>query len=538
MKPLQQLLTLLPRATLLGPADATITAIAYDSRQVSAGALFVALAGQHTDGHLFLEQALARGAAALAVQEDRRPLWEPLLREGPQARVGRVGQEGIALIVVPDSRQALSALAAALYDEPARHLRVVGVTGTDGKTTTCYLIAHLLQAAGHRAGLITTVAFRAGGQWLANDLHQTTPEAPEVQALLTHMAAAGDRWAVVEATSHGLAQRRLDHCYFDAAVFTNLAPDHLDFHGSMEEYLRAKGRLLDLLQEGQEGWSPATPTGPAGGHARIEKDKGPKAIVLNADEPTWRKLTPPAGARLVTYGLQGPADVRALEVEPSPQGTRFRLISPWGEAILHTRLLGTFNVYNCLAAAALALGEGIPLPTIAEALASFPGVPGRMERVEAGQPFTVVVDFAHAPNALAQALRALRASTEGRLIVLFGCAGERDPGRRFGMGRAAGELADFAVVTSDDPRSEDPQAIAVEVARGLQAAGRREGRDYRMVLERRQAIEEALALASPGDAVLLAGKGHEGALLLGGEAVPWDDRQVARELLTQLSEGR
>jgi len=507
MKSLRQLLASLPRAQLLGPGDIEVAAIAYDSRRVSPGALFVALPGQRTDGHLYLEEALARGAVALVVQEDRRPLWEPLLARG------------VAIVAVPNSRQALAALAAAFHGEPARRLRLVGVTGTDGKTSTCYLIAHLLMAAGEPTGLITTVAFRAGGEPLANELHTTTPEAPELQGLLARMAGAGDRYAVVEVTSHGLAQHRLDGCQFDAAVYTNLAPDHLDFHGTMEEYLKAKGRLLALLGEGQ--------------------DKGvPKVLIINAEEPAWRLLQPPAGVRCLTYGLKPTADVRAEEVELGPGGARFRLSSPWGEARLQTRLLGPFNVHNCLAAIALALTWGLPLRLVREALASFPGVPGRMEVVEEGQPFTVVVDFAHAPNALRQALLALRPLTRGRLIALFGCAGERDVGRRYGMGLAAGELADFTIITVDDPRSEDPEAIAREVARGLRAAGRQEGRDYLLLLDRRRAIEYALHLAQPGDTVLLAGKGHETTLLLPEGAIPWDDRQVAREVLAERRGGR
>lgn len=501
---LHHLLASVAEAEVLGPTDVEVTSLCYDSRRAAPGCLFVAIPGFRTDGHRFLGQALGQGAAALVVQRDRRHLW------GAEVPPGDV-----TTVVVADTRRALSALAAAFYGYPARHLRVVGVTGTDGKTSTSYITAAVLEAGGYRTGLITTVAFKVGERVLPNHIHQTTPEAPEVQSLLAQMVAAGSDYVVIESTSHGLSLHRLDHCYYDVGVFTNLSQDHLDFHGSREEYLAAKGRLFAML-----------------GGAPPKEAFG--AAVLNADDPASAYLAPLTKVPVITYGMAGPAQVRAEDVQAHARGTSFRLVTAAGEVTVSTSLIGGFNVYNCLAAAAVGLSQGITLEEVKRALEGFPGVPGRMEVVDGGQPFALVVDFAHAPNALRQALMTLRPLTPGRLVVLFGCAGERDPSRRRGMGLAAGQLADLVVLTSDDPRSEDPQAITEEIARGLTAAGREEGRDYVAILDRREAIAYACRLARPGDTVLLAGKGHEQTLLLHDQAIPWDDRQVARQVLAAL----
>jgi len=494
---------------VVGEPPASLTAVCYDSRRVEPGALFVAVPGateRSRDGHDFIDQAVQRGAAALVVQADHRQAWE------------RLEKSGITLVVVPDSRRALALLAASFHGWPARRLRVVGVTGTDGKTTTAHLIAAVLEAGDRPCALLSSAELRSGGRARVNATHMTTLEAPEVQALLAEGLENGDQWAVVEASSHGLALHRVDACEFDVAVFTALGSDHLDFHGTLEEYKAAKGRLFQMLDEAA--------------------DKGvPKTAVLNADDPAsdyFRRFT---AARVVTYGLDAPADVTARQVRAEASGTSFELAGAFGTLPLKTRLAGRYNVYNCLAAAAAGLSVGVSLEQVKAGLEGLVGVPGRMELIDAGQPFTVVVDFASTPDALTNVLGVLRAGQagRGRLWAVFGCAGERDPGRRDGMGRAAGRLADFIVVTNEDPRSEDPDAIIEAIAAGLREAGRSEGTDFVRIPDRRQAIAHAFERAQEGDIVLLAGKGSEQTMVFGDRHVPWDERVVARELLDEIT---
>ncbi len=500
---LDQLAAELPDKEMLGPG-VSVSSICCDSRRATPGALFVAIAGYQADGHDHIAQALAGGAVAVAVQADRRPKWQGIVQE-----------RSLPAVVVPDTRQALASLAAAFYGHPARRLRVVGVTGTDGKSTTIHLISALLEAGGRRTGVLSTVERKVGDRISANESRFTTPEAPEVQALLAEMVDAGADYAVLESTSHALALHRLDGCEYDLAVLTSVTADHLDFHRTREEYLAAKGRLFAMLDEAA--------------------DKGiEKVAVLNADDPACAYFRSRTQARVATYSVQSEADVRAADVEPTEWGSRFRLRAAGGEVAVTIGLPGLFNVQNCLAAAAVALSQEVSLPAIGEALASFPGVPGRLERVEEGQPVAVVVDFAHAAEALRRVLGFLRERCRGRLIVVFGCIGERDRPRRRGMGLAAGELADFAVITNDNPFSEDPEAILAEIARGLEEAGRHEGHHFVRIPDRREAIAHALVMAVEGDIVLLAGKGHERSITVGDAVIPWDDRQVAREILADM----
>ena len=497
-------LTGIGEAEVVGDLPASLTGVCYDSRRAEPGCLFVAVPGatpRSRDGHEFIAQALARGAAALVVQADHRPAWERL------AEGGRV-----PLVVVPDSRRVLAPLAAAFHGWPARRLRVVGVTGTDGKTSTVHLVAAVLEAAGRRCALLSSAELRSGGRARVNATHMTTLEAPEIQAFLAEALEAGDQWVVVEASSHGLALHRVDACEFDVAAFTTLGSDHLDFHGSLEEYRAAKGHLFCLLDE--------------------SADKGvPKTAVLNADDPAsdyFRSLT---AASVVTYGLEAPADVTAHDVRAEGLAMSFELAGPFGAVPVKTRLAGRYNVYNCLAAAAVGLSQGLSAEEVKRGLESVSGVPGRMELIDAGQPFAVVVDIASTPQALTNVLGVLRTASRGRLWAVFGCAGERDPGRRDGMGRVAGCLADFTVLTNEDPRSEDPDAIIEAIAAGLREAGRREGDDFVRIPDRRQAIAYAFERAGDGDVVLLAGKGSEQTMVFGDQHVPWDERAVARELL-------
>ncbi len=504
---LSQLAAELAAVELLGP-DVEVSAICYDSRGVRPGALFVAVPGFRTDGHHHIGEAAAAGAVAVAVQADRPDRWQAV-----------VGEQGLSAVVVPDTRLGLAALAAAFYGHPGRRLRVVGVTGTDGKTTVVHLVSHLLETAGHRSGLLSTVLCKAGDRTWPNESRFTTPEAPEVQALLAEIVATGAEYAVLESSSHGLALRRLDGCEYDVAVMTNVTADHLDFHRSREEYAAAKGRLFAMLDES------------------ASKAGAEKVAVLNADDPAsdyFRGLT---RARVLAYGIERPADVRATRIASTDWGSRFRLATAAGEEEVTLGQGGDFNVYNALAAAAVAVSQGMALADIARGIASFPGVPGRLERVDEGQPFTVVVDFAHAPEALRRVLAFLRQRCRGRLITVFGCIGERERPRRAGMGLAAGQLADFTIVTNDNPFAEDPDAIIAEIVQGLREAGRHEGHHFVAIPDRREAIAHAFAMAVEGDVVLLAGKGHERSITIGPEVIRWDERQVAEELLRGMLSG-
>lgn len=487
---LSTLLSAAPGAVLSGPPDAEITGIAYDSRDLERGNLFVALTGVHVDGHRFIAQAVERGAAAVLCQ------YEP----GADPPVPHVR--------VPDTRAAMADLAAAFYGHPSDHLQVVGVTGTDGKTTTGFLLHAMLQATGHPAGLIGTVAFRVGDREWENTSRQTTPESPDVQRLLAAMVAAGVEYAVVEATSHALVLERLRGCRFDAGVFTNLTSDHLDFHGTIENYRAAKARLFRQLGAPKAGSLPVA--------------------VLNRDDPSYEYMRAASAAPVLSYGLHPEADVRAHDVVVGASGIGFRVATPHGESAIRSPMTGRFNVSNLLAALAYAVSQGIDGDAAAEALGAVQGVPGRMRRVDAGQPFTVVVDYAHTPDSLAKVLDELRPLTAGRLIAVFGAAGERDRGKRPVMGRIAAERCDVTILTDEDPRLEDRLAIIEAIAAGARAAGAKDGASLLLHPDRREAIETAVALAREGDVILLAGKGHESCIIVGTERIPWDEEAEAR----------
>jgi UDP-N-acetylmuramoyl-L-alanyl-D-glutamate--2,6-diaminopimelate ligase len=480
-------------------ADPEIQSITADSREVAAGGLFVAVPGYASDGHRYLDQALARGAAALLLQS------------------GRVSEDHLAPVaaaVVPDTRSALAAAAANFYRHPAAQLRIIGVTGTDGKTTTCYLINAVLEGAGRRTGLIGTVDYKIGERWESNPTRLTTPGAPEVQGMLRAMADSGADCAILESTSHGLELRRLDQCEYDVAVFTNLSPDHLDQHKTMDAYRAAKGRLFQFLDE---------PTGKS----------APRYAVINLDDPEYAYFRGLTSKPAFSYGFKSGADVLAEAVDLLPTASRFRVRTPAGTFQLALPMPGLFNVSNALAAIAVGVGEGIETDSIKQSLEGFEGVPGRMESINCGQAFSVVVDYAHTGEALRNVLKTLRAATGGRIIAVFGSAGERGHTRRKGMASAAAELADYIILTDEDPRSEDPEAIIEEMAGALRAAGRAEPADFLRVLDRQEAIRAAIERAGPEDLVLLAGKGHEQSIEGIGGRAPWDDRVAARRALAE-----
>jgi UDP-N-acetylmuramoyl-L-alanyl-D-glutamate--2,6-diaminopimelate ligase len=498
-------------------ADIEISGIKYASNKVEAGNAFVAVIGFHTDGHKFIPDAVRRGAK-LIVGSNRDMLT---------AFIASEAYDGAAIIWVEDERRALANLAAAFYDYPARELGVIGVTGTDGKTTTTFLISDLLEFAGKSTGLTGTVDLKIGKRRWKNDSRQTTLEAPEIQELLAEMVQAGVDYAVLESSSHGLALHKLLKCFYDVAVLTNVTTEHLDFHGTVEQYRRDKARLFELLfEETAKDWLDF-----------------PKTAVINQDDPnaelyidtmhdaSWKLKE---SYRILTYGLGEQAIVRATDLISTAANNSYTLNYDKQSVRIKINLPGDFNVYNSLAAATVALNLGIDLETIAAGLAQVKGVPGRMQLVDEGQDFTVVVDYAHTPESLSKVLKILRPLTKGKLLVVFGSAGERDRIKRPMQGRVAAAIADFAVFTNEDPRLEDPDQILAEIAAGAQESGWIEGKDYLCIVDRTTAIEEVLRRAKSGDTVLLAGKGHEQCVIIGTEKVPWDEYSVAQTILRKL----
>jgi UDP-N-acetylmuramoyl-L-alanyl-D-glutamate--2,6-diaminopimelate ligase len=498
---LRMLLRALDLYRTSGDPDTEIAALTPDSRQVRPGSLFVAYVGENVDAHRFIPQAVERGAAAV-VGERERPADLP---------------PGVAYVQVPDGRVALAQLAAAWYGNPSRKMTVIGVTGTEGKTTTVNLLRSILAAAGCRTGMISTVNALIGDRSLDTGLHVTTPDAPQIQALLAEMVAAGTDVAVLEATSHGLAQHRVTAVDVDVAVVTNITHSHLNYHGTWEQYCADKARLFHLLS------------------AAWHKPGVPKVAVLNADDRSYPFLVPIPADRQVSYALEAKADVTATDLCLEDGERTFVLHAPGTRFPIRTRLAERYNVYNILAAASAALALDVPQGAIQEGVYALQAVSGHMERIEEGQDFQAIVDFAHSPNALEQALAALRAETEGQLIVVFGCAGARDVLQRAMMGEIAGRLADATVITAEDPRTEDLDEIIDAIAQGCEQAGAREGRGdgarYYRVPDRVEAISFAVGLARPGDVVVAAGKGHEQSMCFGTVEYPWDDRVVMRAAL-------
>ena len=483
--------------------DIEITGLASDSRQVRPGDLFVALKGLKYDGHQFIPQALARGARALVVEE-----------------VAAIPEVDLPLIVVPNSRQALAHLAAAWHGFPSRRLRLIGVTGTDGKTTTINLIRSILETAGYATGMVTSVSAVIGREELDTGFHTTTPDPLEVQGYLERMVRVGCQYAIVEATSHGLAQYRLEACHFDVAAITNITHEHLDYHKSFQEYQEAKALLFRSLA------------------TSFRKPGTPKFSVLNLDDPSFDYLKEIPADRQITYGLHHPAEIIAEAITLLPTGTRFTVQTPAGSFHIQSPLVGEFNVYNLLAAIAVATSQEVSPGAIQEGVSRMPGVPGRMEKIDLGQPFPVIIDFAHTPNALRHALEIARFITRGRLFVVFGCAGLRDRAKRPMMGEIAGQLADRVIITAEDPRTEDLNAIMEEIARGCKRAGREEGTDFWRIGDRGEAIQFAIDRAEPGDLVIITGKGHEKSMCFGTTEHPWSDHEAVKEaLMRRLQKG-
>jgi len=497
---LSELLTTALRAALpLHCPDSEVVAISQDSRTVTAGSLFVAVRGFNSDGHRFIPQALRQGAVAVIAEEQ------------PDAA------GAAAVIVVPDSRAALARLATVFYNRPSERLKLIGITGTKGKTTTSYLVRSIIEAAGHRTGLIGTIDYRVGNK--VYPAPNTTPESLDLQRFLAEMVDARVGYCVMEVSSHALALGRTDGCVFEAALFTNLAQDHLDFHQDMSSYFQAKLKLFtDLAAD--------------------------KTAVVNYDEAVSPEIIKRTKAKVYTYGMTAPADIHpAKAIGHGISGLSFSVRTPLGAIAVDSPLIGKHNVYNILAAIGAGLSLGFGAEAISRGIAAMKAVPGRMEKVDAGQCFGVIVDYAHTEDSLAKLLDAVREITTGRVITLFGCGGDRDRTKRPAMGAVAVNRSDCAIVTTDNPRTEDPQAIISEIESGMSSSGIRVASPadarrtlpgktpYLVISDRADAINAAIGLAGPGDVVVLAGKGHEDYQIIGNSKYHFDDREIAREAI-------
>ena len=488
---LHQLIESLSEKRQTNSQNPDISSIAYDSRRVTPRSLFICIQGDRFDGHDFVQAAVANGASAI--------LAERMLES-----------VAVPVVVVPDTRQALPIIANHFFDHPSRRLKLIGVTGTKGKTTTTYLIEAAFGSAGLTAGVIGTLGARIRGEEVP--LERTTPESVDLQEILARMVSEGVAAAAMEVSSHALAKRRTEGCEYDVGVFTNLTRDHLDFHGTLEDYLATKMMLFSEY--------------PNASSKRF-------TAVINADDPAGEKVRQVTVGDILTYGIKEAADIRAVSINAGPNGVSFDVIGPGGQGRVDLKIGGVFNVYNSLAAIGSACALGLSLDQIKAGLESVTSVAGRFESVDCGQDFGVVVDYAHTPDSMENILRAARELTSGRLIVVFGCGGDRDKGKRPVMGGIASDLSDLSIVTSDNPRGENPQTIIDEILAGSNGGNAQ----VVQIIDRREAIKRALEAAQPGDLVVVAGKGHETYQVFADKTIHFDDREVVRELLADLRQG-
>jgi len=501
MKLSELLTTALQVALPLHCPDSEVVALSQDSRTITAGSLFVAVRGFHSDGHQFIPQALRQGAVAVIAEEQHGP----------------AGGSAAPIIAVPDSRVALARLATIFYGRPSERLKLIGITGTKGKTTTSYLVRSIIEAAGHRTGLIGTIDYRVGDK--VYPAPNTTPESLDLQKLLAEMVDAHADYCVMEVSSHALALGRTDGCVFEAALFTNLAQDHLDFHKDLGSYFQAKLLLFTPLA-------------------------ADKTAVVNRDDAVAPAIIGRTKAKVTSYGMSAQADIHPSKtIGHGISGLSFSVCTPIGLIAVESPLIGKHNVYNILAAIGAGLSQGFSAETISRGITAMKAVPGRMEKVDAGQCFGVIVDYAHTEDSLDKLLDAVREITTGRVITLFGCGGDRDRTKRPAMGAVAVKKSDFAIVTTDNPRTEDPQAIINEIESGMSSSGTRAASPadaqrtipgktpYLVIPDRAEAISTAIMLAGSGDVVVLAGKGHEDYQIIGATKHHFDDREVAREAI-------
>jgi UDP-N-acetylmuramoyl-L-alanyl-D-glutamate--2,6-diaminopimelate ligase len=490
---LRELASLLVLSSIEGDEDTEIRGVETDSRRVKPGDLFICLPGFKTDGHDYAAEAVKRGAAALVVEKN-------------------IPVDAVKLFV-KDAHYAVSVIAARFYENPTDDLKLIGITGTNGKTTVTYLLEKIWRNYGYKTGVIGTVGMKIGDEVTPVKNGNTTPESLELQRAFRHMKNLGTDYAIIEVSSHALHLGRVNGCDFHTAIFTNLTQDHLDYHVTMENYRNAKGLLFSQL-----------------GNRYHNHPAFNKYAVLNIDDPAsdyFRKIT---AAQVITYGIDRDADIRAGEIKITGQGTRFQVKTFRGNAEFHLKLIGKFNVYNVLAAIAAALIEGVPLNDIRDSLESMSVVSGRFEAIDEGQDFTVIVDYAHTPDSVENALKTVREFVRGKLYAVVGCGGDRDRAKRPIMGRIAAEQSDVVIVTSDNPRSEDPQAIIDDIVKGIVDAGYGAER-FTSIVDRAEAIQFAITHAQTGDVVVIAGKGHETYQDIKGRKLEFDDRVFARKAI-------
>lgn len=472
----------------VGATDCPLSGLCYDSRRVQAGNVFFALRGDKMDGNRYIAAAIERGAVAVVTDV-----------------AGVSVPAAVALIEVREARQALALAAAEFYDHPTQSLRLAGITGTNGKTTTAYLVHSILETAHGNAGLLGTVEYRIGGRTI--EAKNTTPESLDLQGYFAELRDHGCRFAVMEVSSHALEMHRVEGCRFSVGVFTNLTQDHLDYHQTMDRYFAAKKKLFDGTGSPPPEWA-----------------------VLNVDDARGAQLNAELRLKKINYGWRESAAVHPASIDYSFDGLKMTVVTPRGTLAVESILVGQPNAYNLLAAVATAIAMDIDMQTIEQGIRNLRSVPGRFDKVNCGQPFAVVVDYAHTDDALNNVIKAARQLTQHRVITVFGCGGDRDRKKRPKMGEVAGQLSDFTVLTSDNPRTEDPLRIIADAVVGLQ----RTSKSYAVEPDRYKAIRRALEEAREGDIVLLTGKGHETYQVVGDEKYPFDDREVAREILAQL----
>ncbi|MFZ7104947.1 MAG: UDP-N-acetylmuramoyl-L-alanyl-D-glutamate--2,6-diaminopimelate ligase [Peptococcaceae bacterium] len=471
-------------------ANISIGGIKYDSRTVGQGELFIAIKGFKTDGHQFIDKAIANGAVAIVIENES------------------FSTDKCPWILVENGRTALADLSAAFYNYPSRELILIGVTGTNGKTTTANLIAKIFADQGHKIGLIGTIHNRIGDKILPGE--RTTPESSDLQYLFKEMLADGVGVVVMEVSSHALDLERVRGCDFDVAVFTNLTQDHLDYHQTMEEYYQAKAKLFINL-------------------VNRDSRRKDKFAVINGDDPWGQKLLADTRVKVLSYGIAGNVSLKAENIKVTSAGVNYQI----QDNCLKLKLTGKFNVYNSLAALAVAVGKGIPISRAAASLEEVAGIPGRFQLVQGAEDFAVIVDYAHTPDSLINILTTARELTAGRIITVFGCGGDRDRTKRPLMGKAAARYSDYCIVTSDNPRTEDPRTIIRDILPGLEEVAGEE--KYRVMADRKKAIQEALQIARKGDSVIIAGKGHETYQEINGEKYPFDDKAIAEEILKNMN---
>lgn len=487
---LKDLLTEIPVCDFSGNEEEVILGIAYSSKKIQPGFLFAALKGEKTDGYHFIQEALLRGAVAILSQKPK-----PL-------------NFSKSWIQVSEPREALALCSANFYSHPSQQMKVVGITGTKGKTTITYLLEEILKKAQFLPAVIGTISYR--GPSMEVTAERTTPEAPDIQRILSEMLAKGTTHCLIEVSSHALELKRVMGIGFDAAVFTNLSGDHLDYHHSMEKYFEAKKKLFFF-------------------------NKKKRIAIVNSDDPWGKKLMAEIPVGIITYGLEPPAKVRAEKYKLKRTGIELWVKYPGGTLSLASALLGKPNLYNILGSVATALTLNLPLSSIKEGIVSLQGVPGRFEKIKNSRGFQIFVDYAHTDDALKNLLETIQEQNPHRILLVFGAGGDRDRTKRERMGKVAGELADWAIITSDNPRSEDPLAIISDIEKGIKKTGEKK---YEIQPDRREAIKRALVLGEKGDCVLVAGKGHEKYQTIGDKIIPFDDAQVIREILQKMEASR